>query len=284
MPIDLHTHSTASDGTLSPAELMAAAAQAGLDVIALTDHDTTDGWQNAGDALPEGLSLVRGVELSCRHEGISLHLLGYLFDPTDAQLAQAMEALRASRTGRAEAMVAALAADGVAVTWDQVDEIAGGVVGRPHIGHALIAAGVVGSLEEAFTSDWIGTGGRYWVARHELDAVQAVRLVRAAGGVTVFAHPAAAARGRIVGDDVIALLADAGLVGLEVAHPDHPPATQAHLAALAADLGLLVTGASDFHGSYKPVRLGAHQTEPAAFEALVSHASGVPVLHGPSAG
>lgn len=255
---------------------MAAAADAGLDVIALTDHDTTEGWAEAEAAATT--TLVRGAEISCKHGGISLHLLAYLFDPSDEPLSRALDELRDSRVSRAERMVELLVDDGHPVTWEQVRGLAGGTVGRPHIGQALIAAGLVGSLDEAFSSHWIGTGGRYWSGKLEIDVMEAIGLVKEAGGVSVFAHPAAAARGRIVSEDAIRSMALAGLDGLEVAHPDHPPATQERLRDLAAELGLLVTGSSDFHGSNKEVALGAHLTEAHAFNELVSRASGVPVV------
>ncbi len=255
---------------------MAAAADAGLDVIALTDHDTTDGWAEAAAAA--AITLVRGAEISCMHGGISLHLLAYLFDPADAPLAAALLALRESRVGRAERMVQLLVDDGHPVSWEQVQALAGGTVGRPHVGRALIDSGLVGTLDEAFSQEWIGTGSRYWSGKLELDAIEAIALVKGAGGVSVFAHPAAAARGRIVAEEDIRWLAAAGLGGLEVAHPDHPPATQVRLGELAADLGLLATGSSDFHGSNKDIALGAHLTEAAAFDALADRATGVAVL------
>jgi predicted metal-dependent phosphoesterase TrpH len=201
--IDLHTHSTASDGTTPPDVLVQEARAAGLDVLALTDHDTTGGWAAAASALPAGLTLVRGAEISCVREGISLHLLAYLFDPDDAALTATLQELRDSRVGRAERMARLLEADGTGVTWDRVQELAGGTVGRPHVAQALIEQGHVGSIEQAFTPEWIGTDGRYYVAKMELDVLAAVRLVVDAGGVAVFAHPAASKRGRTVGDEVI---------------------------------------------------------------------------------
>jgi predicted metal-dependent phosphoesterase TrpH len=278
--IDLHTHSTASDGTTSPGQLVLDARAAGLDVLALTDHDTTAGWDEAAAALPAGLSLVRGAEISCVRDGIALHLLAYLFDPAEPAFAAAREELRDSRVGRAERMVALLRDDGVAVTWEQVQALAGGTVGRPHVAQALLAAGAVGSVDEAFSARWLGAGGRYFVGKRELDAVEAVRAVKAAGGAAVFAHPAASRRGRVVRDDVFAVLAEAGLDGLEVDHVDHDDSERAHLRGLAADLGLLVTGSSDFHGTNKTNRLGAHTTGEAAFEALVDRTFGVAVLTG----
>ena len=257
---------------------MQEAKEVGLDVIALTDHDTTGGWEDAAAALPAGLSLVRGAELSCSRTGISLHLLAYLFDPAEPTFADQRRMLRESRVGRAELMVERLAADGHPVTWQQVRGLAGGTVGRPHVAQALMAHGLVGSVSEAFTDEWIGTHGRYWVAKAELDVVDAVRLVTGAGGVPVFAHPAASKRGRVVGDDVIAAMADAGLVGLEVDHVDHSEQEKARLRNLAAELGLLITGSSDFHGDNKEIRLGAHLTSEAVYDEIVARSSGVPVL------
>jgi predicted metal-dependent phosphoesterase TrpH len=277
--IDLHTHSTASDGSTTPAVLVRAAREQGLHVLALTDHDTTGGWAQAEQALPSGLSLVRGAEISCVSGGISLHLLAYLFDPDEPVLAEALRALRESRVGRAETMARRLEQAGTGVTWARVQELAGGTVGRPHVAQALVEQGHVTTVGEAFTPEWIGTDGRYYVAKRELDVLEAVRLVRRAGGVPVFAHPAASARGRTVGDEVIVAMAEAGLVGLEVDHVDHDDAARAHLKGLAAELGLLTTGSSDFHGTMKPVRLAAHTTAEESYERLVAAAtSGVPVL------
>jgi predicted metal-dependent phosphoesterase TrpH len=253
---------------------MQAAVDAGLDVIALTDHDTTDGWASAVGHV----DVVRGAEISCTHEGTSLHLLAYLFDPLDAALAHALQGLRDSRVGRAERMVQRLVADGHPVTWEQVQGIAGGTVGRPHVARALIDVGLVGSIDEAFTPEWIGTGGRYWAGKDELDVMEAISLVRAAGGVTVFAHPAAASRGRIVGEEAIEQMAAAGLDGLEVDHPDHPADVRRRMREVASALQLIPTGSSDFHGSNKDVQLGAHLTDEGAYEALVARATGVPVL------
>ena len=278
--IDLHTHSTASDGTTAPANLVRQARDAGLDVVALTDHDTVAGHAEALGALPAGLSLVRGAEISCAHLGISLHLLAYLFDPDDEPLATAMSALRTSRVGRAEAMARGLESAGTGVTWAQVQALAGGTVGRPHVAQALMAQGLVASVGEAFTPDWIGTGGRFWVPKLELDVLEAVRLVVAAGGVAVFAHPAAVTRGATVDDDVIAAMAGAGLAGLEVDHVDHDDAAKEHLRTLATELGLFTTGSSDFHGANKTVRLGQHVTGEPSFERLVALARGGEVVTG----
>lgn len=270
MRIDLHTHSSASDGTDAPAGVVSAAAAAGLDVVALTDHDTVAGWDEAVTALPVGLTLVRGAELSCRHGDVSLHLLAYLFDPTDEPLAAEMELARDDRVPRAKEIVRLLAADGWPVTWEGVlAQVAdGATVGRPHIADALVAAGAVPDRSAAFTRV-LHDGSPYAVGHHAMDPVVAVRLVVAAGGVPVFAHPRATKRGKTVPDELIATMAAAGMAGLEVEHRDHDDDARAHLRGLAADLGLVTTGSSDYHGDGKPNRIGEHTTAPDAYAALL---------------
>ncbi|GAA2505194.1 PHP domain-containing protein [Winogradskya humida] len=279
--IDLHCHSRASDGTLTPSELMRAGVAAGLDVMAITDHDTTGGWDEAAAARPAGLTLVRGAELSCRWYGVEpaipLHLLAYLFDPAEPHLAADLLRMRTDRERRGEKIVELLRADGVDISWPEVHGYAaGGSVGRPHIAQALIRAGLVRTTNEAFASRWLGA--RYFVPKADLDVFEAVRAVRAAGGVPVFAHPNATVRGRIVPDKLIVDLAEAGLFGLEADHEDHSIEQRAHVRALAADLGLIVTGSSDFHGTHKTVQLGAFTTELAAYEKIVAAGTGVPIL------
>ncbi|MFH9178218.1 PHP domain-containing protein [Streptomyces albogriseolus] len=275
MRIDLHTHSTASDGTDTPAELVRKAAAAGLDVVALTDHDTTRGHAEAVAALPQGLTLVTGAELSCRLDGVSMHLLAYLFDPEEPALLAERELVRDDRVPRAKGMIAKLNALGVPVTWEQVARIAGdGSVGRPHVASALVELGVVGSVSDAFTPEWLADGGRAYVPKHETDPFEAVRLVKNAGGVTVFAHPAAVKRGRTVPESAIAELAAAGLDGIEVDHMDHDPDTRTRLRGLAGELGLLVTGSSDYHGSRKACVLGEFSTDPEVYGEITRRATG----------
>ncbi|RLU99375.1 phosphatase [Streptomyces griseocarneus] len=278
MRIDLHTHSTASDGTDTPAELVRNAAAAGLDVVALTDHDGVGGHAEAIAALPAGLTLVTGAELSCRFrgsDGFSVHMLAYLFDPDEPELARERELVRDDRVPRARAMVAKLNELGVPVAWERVLEIAaGGAVGRPHIASAMIELGVVGTVSDAFTSEWLGGDGRAYVEKHELDPFDAIRLVKAAGGVTVLAHPFALKRGACVSESQIAELASAGLGGVEVDHMDHDPATRARLRGLAADLSLLTTGSSDYHGSRKTCRLGEYTTDPEIYGEITRRATG----------
>jgi len=281
--IDLHAHSTASDGTLTPEELVRAARAAGLDVLAITDHDTTAGWEPASRALPPGLTLIRGAELSCRWYGtepsIPLHLLAYLFDPEAPELVAELARVRAARQVRGRRIVEMLRADGVDVSWTEVLAYAnGGTVGRPHIAQALIRAGLVASTAEAFAPQWLGE--RYRLPKDDIDVFRAVALVRQAGGVPVLAHPRATRRGRVVPDSLIVELAAAGLAGLEADHEDHSPAERAAVRALAGQLGLFVTGSSDFHGTHKTVRLGAYTTGVETYERIVAAARGVAPLTG----
>ena len=273
--IDLHTHSTASDGTDRPAELVAKAAAAGVSVLGLTDHDTTAGWGEALAALRDGITLVTGTEFSCVYAGpggdrISLHLLGYLFDPEHDRLRAEMARLRASRLGRSRAIVDNLAADGVPIAWNEVAETArGGSVGRPHIARVLVANGVVPSVDDAFRQ-LLSASSKYYVPKADTDVFDAIALVRAAGGLTVFAHPLARRRGAVVGEDVIAAMARAGLDGIEIDHPDHAPADRARLALLAGELGLTGIGSSDYHGTNRMIRLGMCTTSRTAYEQLRS--------------
>jgi predicted metal-dependent phosphoesterase TrpH len=280
--IDLHVHSNASDGTDDPAEVVRRARAAGLDVMALTDHDTQAGLAAARDEVASparapaaGLSaeliLVGGMELSCSLDGRSVHLLAYLFDPADQDLMAETARIRDDRTYRAKGMVARIAELGAPVTWDQVTEIAGGaVIGRPHIARALAAAGVVATPADAFTADWIADGGRAFVDRYAPDLTRAITLVRAAGGVPVVAHPRSP--GYEIPDEVIVTLVDAGLAGLEVFHIDHDEPERARLTQLATSLGLIITGGSDDHGSFNNHGLGTETTPPEQYERVLAMA------------
>ena len=279
MRIDLHTHSNASDGTQSPAEVMSSAAESGLDVVALTDHDTTAGWVEAAEAAKqEGIALVRGIEISCQHEGISIHLLGYLQDPTAPGLLGELQRSRESRDTRAQRMVELLSQD-VPLSWeDAVEQIEpGATIGRPHIADAMVAKGIVPSRDVAF-ADYLYDGSPYFVSHYAPDPVTALRLVRQAGGVAVMAHPFASGRGRVVKDSVIEEMAAAGMAGLEVYHRDHSSAEVQHGLDLAASLGLFVTGSSDYHGEGKPNKLGENTTDLIVLQQIEALASGVEVL------
>jgi predicted metal-dependent phosphoesterase TrpH len=270
MRIDLHTHSSRSDGTDTPTELVAAAKAVGLDVIAITDHDTTAGWDEAAAAGKRfGVKVIPGAELSCRLNGIQIHLLGYCFDRFEPEFARERDLLRDDRERRAQLIVERCRELGAPITWDRVRQIAGAAsIGRPHVASALVEAGVVGTVDAAFSSDWLADGGRAYVDKYALDPYRALALLQASGGVAVFAHPAAQWRGRTVTNDQIADLARAGLRGIEADHVDHDAAARVRIRALADELGLVPTGSSDYHGARKSVRLGQNSTAPEAYEAL----------------
>jgi 3',5'-nucleoside bisphosphate phosphatase len=271
MTIDLHTHSTASDGTEPPAAIPALAGKAGLEVVALTDHDTLAGLSEASSAAAAaGIEVVAGVEISCLLDTAEVHLLGYFVDPGNQPLTEELARIRNDRDNRAVRMVANCRQLGADITIEQVRAIAGNAaIGRPHVAAALVAAGVVTTPDEAFTSEWIGDGGRAYVPKHVLTAEQAIGLVRGAGGVAVLAHPRSCKRRASVTDKQFAGLVREGLAGIEVDHPEHEPPVRARLRELAAELGVLATGASDFHGKErKPVRLGENTTRPEVLAAL----------------
>lgn len=269
MRIDLHTHSTASDGTGTPDVVVRDAAEAGLDVVALTDHDTTRGWAEAEEAaVSAGIALVRGSEISCAASRVSVHLLSYLHLPDHPAILEQTEAARASRVERARRLVDRLARD-YPLTWEDVLAQVGpdATVGRPHIADALVARGHAPDRSAAF-DQVLTSRGRYHVPYLVPDAVEMVRAIRRAGGVPVLAHPRAARRGRVVEEAVIEEMVEAGLAGLEVDHRDNREADRRRLRDLARSLGLLVTGASDYHGTGKPNRLGEHLTDPEVLEAI----------------
>jgi 3',5'-nucleoside bisphosphate phosphatase len=267
--IDLHTHSTASDGTSSPTLLLHEARDAGLDVIGLADHDTTAGWDEAAHAaVATGVGLIRGTEVSTLHGTIGVHLLSLLQDPDEPTLAGAFAATRQDRDTRARRMVERIAVD-FPLTWDDVlAQISDGrTVGRPHIADALVAAGIVPDRPSAFDTI-LSSRGPYYIEYSAPSTVDAVRMVRAAGGVPVLAHPGAQARGAILPDDAYEELAAAGLAGVEVYHRDNPAGQVRRLLDLARRHGLVVTGASDYHGTGKPNRLGENLTDPAVLDLL----------------
>ena len=279
--IDLHTHSSRSDGTEPPAALVAQAARAGLEVVALTDHDTVSGWAEAAEAAATaGIALVRGAELSTEHHGRSVHLLAYLFDPEDPRLLEEMRRVREDRVPRLQRIVQHMAADGFDITWEDVLAQGGhpATLGRPHLADALVAKGVAGSRSEAF-GRLLYSRSRYYEPHYAIPTEEAVRLVRAAGGVPVAAHPFASHRQRALGPEDVADLAGAGLVGLEADHRDHDADGRRLARRLATEHDLVVTGSSDYHGEGKANRLGENTTDPAEVERIVAASSGaIPVL------
>ena len=268
--IDPHTHSAYSDGTDTPAQLLAAAARAGLDAIALTDHDTTDGWDEACAAVSAtGVSLIRGAEISCSASGISAHLLAYLFDPANPGLLDVFRRTRQDRETRARRIVDNLSAD-YPISWEDVLDFApeGGPVGRPHIADALVRAGCFPDRGAAFVHA-LHPSGPYYVHHWAPDPVEAVRLVLKAGGVPVLAHPRARGRSRLLPEAVIGDMADAGLFGIERDHRDHGPQDRADVERIGGELGLALFGSSDYHGSGKPNRVGENTTDPATIAEVV---------------
>lgn len=279
MKIDLHAHSTASDGTESPAELVAAARAAGLTTLAITDHDTTAGWGEAAEAaIREGIELVRGIEISCSRNYRSIHLLGYLPDPDDPRLAIELARARDSRVNRMDRMIQRMADDGIPVTVEEVRaQLApGATLGRPHLADALVANGVVPTRDEAFR-DLLHDGSKYYVGHYAPDPVAAIKLVRAAGGVSVLAHPFAM-RTATISDDMVQELSDAGLAGLEAHHRDHEPADVERAVRLAERHDLVLTGSSDYHGTGKLNRLGEFTTDPREWSRIVEQSHGVKVI------
>jgi 3',5'-nucleoside bisphosphate phosphatase len=271
---DLHTHSTFSDGTLEPEQVVELAGTRDLTGIALTDHDNTGGVERArAAAAGTGLTVLLGCELSAEHDGGPVHVLGYGFDPRERAFAAKRAWITEGRVGRARRMVERLGELGAEVELERVIELAGdGAVGRPHVARAMVEAGVVPDLAAAFSPDWIGTGGRAYVAKDAVGPVEAVELIHRAGGVAVLAHPSVHAGARAVPEPVIRAMAGAGLDGLEVDHPDQPPADRARWRVLAAELGLETTGASDCHGALYGYRLGSERTPDATVERLLARA------------
>lgn len=283
MRIDLHTHSTASDGTLSPGALVRAAAAAGLDVVALTDHDTAAGWAEAeAAALDTGIGLVRGLEVSTRHAGQGVHLLAYLVDPTYPPLVEALARILDGRNSRVPAILERLRAAGVDIDVHDVRRVSPRTTatGRPHVADALVALGVVADRDEAFTR-FLAPGRPGYVERYAAPLTEMVELVVAAGGVPVLAHPWGRHDPEGLREPGLAALQQAGLAGLEVDHQDHPPAVREELRGIAANLGLLVTGASDHHGVGKADHeLGCHTTAPDQLDALLDLARRTAALSG----
>ncbi|WP_434533037.1 PHP domain-containing protein [Curtobacterium citri] len=279
--IDLHAHSSVSDGTERPAALVAAAAAAGLDGVALTDHDTTAGWDEAIAAVRDRpMTLVPGLELSTRVGYRSVHVLGYLVDPSDPGLVEETTRIRDGRFARARRMVERIGRDHP-ITWDDVIAQAsdGATIGRPHIADALVARGLEPDRSAAFRGILHPASG-YYEPHDAPTPLRGVELIRAAGGVPVIAHPAASSRGIVIDEPALRELVDAGLGGLEVDHRENLAHGKRTLLDWAKRYGLFVTGSSDYHGTGKPNRFGEHRTARVSFDAIVEQATGSAPVHG----
>lgn len=286
MRIDLHAHTSASDGTDTPAELVRAAAAAGLDVVAITDHDTSVGWDAAVRAAEEvGISLVRGMEISTRFRGRGVHLLAYLPDPTHPGLHAELGAVLEGRDARVPGMVERLRALDIDITVEQVRRIAGptAAVGRPHVADELVRLGVVGDRAEAFDR-YLSPGRPAYHNRSAADLETMLALVSEAGGVGVVAHPWGRHDPGVLDGDGLAHLQARGLVGIEVDHQDHDAASRAELRGIGTELGLVLTGSSDYHGTGKVDHdLGCNTTPPEQLERLLAAADAAAAASGRSA-
>ncbi len=273
MRIDLHTHSNRSDGTDTPTEVIEKAKAVGLDVVALTDHDTAVGWDEAEAAAERvGIRLVKGMEVSTELAGRSVHLLAYGLDREHAGLIEELEKVIEGRTGRIPKFIEKFRLLGIDVTEDEILAKVGDAdaVGRPHIADVLVEKGVVATRDEAFAS-LLSPGGGLYVGRYSVALPSAVELVKAAGGKAVLAHPWSRGTHKVLTAEVIANLVSHGLDGIEVDHADHDSDARATLRRIAQENGLIMTGSSDYHGTGKSddFRLGANTTDPAEFEKLL---------------
>ena len=273
--IDLHAHTNFSDGTDSPTQLINKALAAGISVLGLTDHDSISGWQEAITALRPGISLVPGSEISCQtSDGISVHILGLLFDSENLELMGTMQATRENRHGRMAKIITRLNEAGIDISMqDVLDQLAeGATLGRPHLADALVKKGVVASRDEAFTQ-MLHNKSKYYVSHYSPLPEVAIKMIKAAGGVSVIAHPMASHRGRTISLETFGSLIDAGLDGVEVDHRDHSPDEKTQLIELAKQNNLVMTGASDYHGNGKLNQLGEYVTMPEQWERLEARAN-----------
>ena len=273
--IDLHTHTTVSDGTDSPAQLINKALASGIKVVALTDHDSIAGWDEAAAHLRPGMDLVLGSEISCQTEdGISVHMLGLLFNPTFEPLQEVLMQTRDNRYGRMQKIIVRMNAAGIEISMEEVlaQLSEGATLGRPHLADAMVAKGLAKSRDEIFEK-WLHNNSPYYVAHYSPTPEKAIGLIKSAGGVAVIAHPMASLRGRTVSVDNFARYVEAGLDGIEVFHRDHTADQRELLKGIVKDLGVLRTGSSDYHGVGKLNELGENTTEIDQWEALEARAS-----------
>jgi predicted metal-dependent phosphoesterase TrpH len=273
--IDLHTHSLASDGTDTPGELVNKALATGLTKIALTDHDTLAGWDEAINFLRPGLDLILGSEISCQtDDGISVHMLGLLFDPENQALLEMLEQTRDNRVGRMEKIISRLNEAGIEISMAEVmAQVAeGATLGRPHLADALIAKKFVKDREEAF-SELLHNNSKFYISHYSPTPEAVIKQIKQAGGVAVIAHPLASLRGQTITVESFESMVSAGLDGIEVSHRDHTIEQQSLLSDIVKDFNLVATGSSDYHGNGKLNQLGEFTTSELAFETLEAKAS-----------
>ncbi|MDH6424399.1 putative metal-dependent phosphoesterase TrpH [Aurantimicrobium minutum] len=273
-PIDLHLHSNVSDGTGSPTDVVREAHAAGVRTMALTDHDTAAGWDEAREeCLRLGMTFIPGMEFSSRIEHGSIHILAYLIDPNFAPLAEELDKLQNDRENRLRQMTENVGAD-YDITWDHVMEqvaASGKSLGRPHLADALVAQGIIGERSEAFDGI-LSKNGPYYVSQYALDPVSAVKLIRAAGGVPVMAHPTT--RGRVAPMEYIDRLIEAGLGGYEIEHRENMEPGKTILREICLERGLIMTGSSDYHGTGKPNQPGENTTAPEMLAKIIEQGTG----------
>ena len=273
--IDLHTHTTCSDGTDSPRDLVNKAIVQGLEVLGITDHDTTSGWDEATQTLRGSLKLALGAEISClTNDGVSVHMLGLLFDPLHAEMQQVLEETRDGRLPRMRKMIEKMRAEGMDISIEDVEKAMpdGATMGRPHLADALVAKKIVKSRDEAFV-ELLHNDSRFYVSHAAPTPADAIALIRRAGGVAVIAHPFASHRGQILKAEDFADLVAAGLNGIEVDHRDQNPDERAMLRVIARELDLVTTGSSDYHGTGKLNSLAENHTSKEQWEKLESQAN-----------
>ncbi len=273
--IDLHTHTTCSDGTDSPRELVNKAIAQGLEVLGISDHDTTSGWDEATQTLRGTLKLVLGAEISClTNDGISVHMLGMLFDPLHEEMQQVLEETRDGRLPRMRKMIEKMRSEGMDISIEDVVSAMpeGATMGRPHLADALVAKKIVKSRDEAFV-ELLHNDSRFYVSHAAPTPVEAISLIRRAGGVAVIAHPFASHRGEILKVEDFSELVSAGLNGIEVDHRDQNPDERAMLRVIARELNLVVTGSSDYHGTGKLNSLAENHTSREQWEKLEAQAN-----------
>ena len=273
--IDLHAHTNCSDGTDSPRELVNKAIVQGLEVLGISDHDTTSGWKEATESLRGTLKLALGAEISClTTDGVSVHMLGLLFDSEHQEMQQVLEETRDGRLPRMRKMIEKMRAEGMDISMEDVEQAmpAGATMGRPHLADALVAKKIVKSRDEAFV-DLLHNESRFYVSHAAPTPVDAIALIRRAGGVAVIAHPFASHRGQVLKAEDFSELVSAGLNGIEVDHRDQNPDERGMLRTIARDLDLVITGSSDYHGTGKLNSLAENHTHREQWEKLESQAN-----------